>query len=62
MRTDHVLDMTEALQPSVGRERSFSSDLVGVEPEATASHAAPNAAAATGIMEEEEDEDDTGQV
>ncbi len=61
MRTDDVMHLTEAfLQPFLGRERSSSSDLEIVEPDAAASSAAPHAAAATDIMEE--DGVDIGQV
>ena len=63
MDTDDVIDLTEAfLQPSLGKGRSPSSDLEVVEPEAAASGAALNAAAAAETMEEDEDVLLTGEI
>lgn len=66
MDTDDVIDLTEAfLQPSLGKGRSPSSDLEVMEPEAAASGAALNAAAAAETMEQDEDvllTEEIGQV
>ena len=63
MDVDDVIDLTAAfLQPSLGRGRSPSSDLEVVEPEAAASRAALNAAAAPESMEEDEDVLLTGEI
>ena len=66
MDTDDVIDLTEPfLQPSPGKGRSPSSDLEVVEPEAAASGAALNAAAAAEPMQEDEDvllTEEIGQV
>ena len=63
MDTDDVIDLTEAfLQPSLAKGRSPSSDLEVVEPEAAASGAALNAAAAADTMEQDEDVLLTGEI